>query len=390
MKIAIYGGSFNPPHLGHVRAARAAINTLAPDRFFFLPVSVPPHKTLEQGSPSPAERLELAKLAASEIPGAEVLDIELKRGGASYTVDTLRQLAGLFPGAELEFLMGTDMFLSIDGWREPEAVMALARVGVFARTDGEMPELASKAEVVRRTYGAYIDIIPSDPLNISSSEIRAMLPARQGCEYLPDSVYERIIRLRLYGVKPDLAWLRKKAYTYLDPRRVPHVQGTEQEAVRLARRWGEDESDAAEAAILHDVTKRLTRTEQLQLCEKYGIMADNCELSNEKLLHAKTGAALSADVFGVPANIASAIRWHTTGRPGMTRLEKILYLADYIEPTRQGFDGLNELRSLAYRDLDACMELGLALSLQEVRSKGQIPHENTARAEAWFAERLHG
>jgi nicotinate-nucleotide adenylyltransferase len=390
MKIAIYGGSFNPPHLGHVRAARAAINTLAPDRFFFLPVSVPPHKTLEQGSPNPAERLKLTKLAASEIPGTEVLDIELKRGGASYTVDTLRQLANLFPGAELEFLMGTDMFLSIDGWREPEAVMALARVGVFARMGGEMPELISKAEVVRRTYGAHIDVIPSDPLNISSSEIRTMLPARQGCGYLPDSVYEHIIRLRLYGAKPDLVWLRKKAYTYLDPRRVPHVQGTEREAVRLARRWGEDESDAAEAAILHDVTKRLTRTEQLQLCKKYGIMTDNCELSNEKLLHAKTGAALSADVFGVPANIASAIRWHTTGRPGMTRLEKILYLADYIEPTRQGFDGLDELRSLAYRDLDACMELGLALSLQEVRSKGQIPHENTTRAEAWFAERLHG
>ena len=390
MKVAIYGGSFNPPHLGHVRAARAAMNMLAPDRLFCLPVSVPPHKTLEQGSPSPAERLELTRLAALEAPGAEVLDIELTRVGPSYTADTLRQLSGLFPGAELEFLMGTDMFLSIDGWREPQTVMELARIGVFARAGGQMPELESKAAYLRKTYGARIDLVPSDPLDISSSEIRAMLPKRQGCDYLPDAVYERIIRFRLYGAKPDLAWLRKKATTYLDPKRVPHVQGTEQEAVRLARRWGEDESDAAEAAILHDVTKRLTRTEQLQLCEKYGIMTDNCELSNEKLLHAKTGAALSADVFGVPAPIESAIRWHTTGRPGMTRLEKIIYLADYIEPTRRDFDGLNELRSLAYQDLDACMELGLVMSLREVRSKGQEPHENTAKAEAWYAERLHG
>ena len=83
--------------------------------------------------------------------------------------------------------------------------MALARVGVFARADGQSAELARKAAVLRKDCGARIDIIPSDPLDISSSEIRAMLPARQGCEYLPDAVYERIIRFRLYGAKPDLA-----------------------------------------------------------------------------------------------------------------------------------------------------------------------------------------
>lgn len=390
MKIAIYGGSFNPPHLGHVYAARKAMERLEPKSFFFIPGRVPPHKALEEGSPDATERFELTRLAAASVPGAEVLDIELLRDGVSYTADTLRELSARFPKAKLTFLMGADMLLSLESWREPEVILALARIGVFARADGQEAALTEKAAFLRKEYGARIDIIPLEPLDISSSGVRALLPERKGSEFLPDAVYGRVIQKRLYGAKPALSWLRAAAYTYLDPKRVPHVQGTEQEAAHLARRWGEDESDAAEAAILHDVTKRLTGTKQLQLCDKYGIMTEPVERQNEKLLHAKTGAALSADIFGVPAHIESAIRWHTTGRPGMTTLERILYLADYIEPTRHGFEGLSELRALAYEDLDACMELGLTLSIEEVRSKGREPQEITVKARDWFSERNHG
>ena len=156
-------------------------------------------------------------------------------------------------------------------------------------------------------------------------------------------MYSQIIRYRYYSAQPELSWLREKAYAWLKPKRIAHVAGCESEAVKLAMRWGEDPETAAEAGILHDITKKLNFEEQLILCGKYGIINDNLELGSPKLLHAKTGAALARDLFGVSDRVYNAIRWHTTGKPDMTLLEKIIYLADYIEPTRD-FPGVEKLR----------------------------------------------
>ena len=382
--IAVYGGSFNPPHLGHIRAANAARAQLQPQKLFLVPDYEPPHKALEAGSPAPEERFTLTKLAAADIPGAEVLDIELERAGRSYTSDTLCELHTRYPQSRLCFLMGTDMLLTLDEWHEPETILSLAAIGVFARGEGEREVIEAKRAALEKRYGASVILIESEPVDISSSELRGLLPGRGGREYLSDAVYGEIIRLRLYGAKPELAWLRREAYAFLDPKRVPHVAGTEQEAVKLARRWGEDEGDAAEAAILHDITKRLTHDEQLRMCREYGIITDDLERTNEKLLHARTGAALCRERFGVPENIEAAIRWHTTGRAGMTRLEKIIYLADYIEPTRHGFAGLEELRRAAYEDLDAAMVMALGMSWAEVTEKGTPFHQNSADAKEYF------
>lgn len=382
--IAIYGGSFNPPHTGHVRAVRSARAQLQPHRLFLVPDYEPPHKQLDQGSPSPVQRLELTRCMARSIPGAETLDIEINRAGKSYTSDTLLEIAAKYPKCRLCFLMGTDMFLTLDEWHEPELITRLAAIGVFARSTGEREAIERKKAEVEQRYGASVIVIGSEPIDISSSELRALLPQRKGSGYIPDAVYAEIVRQRLYGARPELSWLREKAYAHLKPKRVPHVAGTEQEAVRLAKHWGEDEGDAAEAAILHDITKRLGHEEQLHLCQSYGIITDNLETANEKLLHARTGAALSKDLFGVPEHIESAIRWHTTGRPEMTRLEQIVYLADYIEPTRQGFAGLEQLRRAAYEDLDGAMALALNMSWQEVTEKGWPFHENSANAKKYY------
>ena len=388
MRILLYGGSFNPPHLGHIRSVQIAAAALKPDKIFLIPTATPPHKTLAAGSPAAEDRLEMAKLAAGEIPGCEALDMELRRTGPSYTSDTLRQLHERYPAAELVFLMGTDMLLSLESWHEPETILSLASVAVFAREAGREKRIEEKAAALREKYGATVTVLTGEPVTVSSTLIRRLLPYREGREYLPDGVYAYIIRHRLYGARPDLAWLRERAYGLLKPKRVPHVQGTEAEARHLAERWGADVSDAAEAAILHDCTKKLTRDEQLRLADKYGIILDKCELENEKLLHARTGAALAADLFGVPEHIRDAIRWHTTARAGMTLLEKIVYLADYIEPCREGFSGLAELRKAAYEDLDEAMELAGRMSLAEVRSTGRQPHDNTVNAQAYYAQKL--
>ena len=194
-------------------------------------------------------------------------------------------------------------------------------------------------------------------------------------------MYAYIIEKRLYGAKPELDWLRERAHSYLKPKRVAHVLGVEREAVRLARRWGVSGEDAAEAAICHDITKKLDRADQLRLCGKYAIITDDYERNSEKLLHAKTGAAFAGELFGLSDAVKDAIRWHTTGRAGMTTLEKITYLADYIEPNRAGFAGLEELRRTCYEDLDAAMELASRMSIDEIQSRGQAPHRSTI--EAW-------
>lgn len=387
MKIAIYGGTFNPPHRGHVESLQAVYEQAKPDRVLVIPASIPPHKELAAGSPDAEKRLELTRLAFKELPYAEVTDMELTRTGKSYTSDTVAELLSKYPDAELMLAMGTDMFLSFETWHEYRYLIDNVTMLVFARREGEDEKIFKYGEYLESKYGAKINYIMHDPLPISSSEIRRLLPRRLGRELLPGAVFARIVKNGDYAAKPDFPWLREQSYAYLSPKRIPHVQGCEWEAVRLAKRWGESEEDAAEAGILHDITKKLVLSEQLILSEKYGIINDTYETANVKLLHAKTGAALARDLFNISDRVYSAIRWHTTGKPDMTLLEKIIYMADYIEPNRD-FPGVDKLRKLAYEDLDAAMALGLKMSLEDIRSYGAEPYEVTVSAYEWYKAKL--
>ena len=123
MRIAVFGGTFNPPHLGHMAAAEACIEALSLDRLILMPTRVPPHKDLPAGSATPEQRLEMCRIAAVQIPRCEVSDLELRREGLSYTADTVEELAAHYPGDTLWLVMGTDMLLSFDRWREPERIL---------------------------------------------------------------------------------------------------------------------------------------------------------------------------------------------------------------------------------------------------------------------------
>ena len=377
MAIAIYGGSFNPPHIGHVNVAEKVSEYFRPEKFYIIPAGTPPHKAMAADSASDVQRLEMCRLAFSGL-NAEISDMEMRREGKSYTADTLMELQKVHPGQELILVMGTDMFLSLDTWNRAEFILKTAHICVLRR-DEEKAAIDEKAAEYSEKYESTVTFIAAEPVPAASSDIRKLLKLRKGRELLPESVYEYIIRNRLFGACAEWEWLRKRAYSFLKPKRIAHVAGCESEAVSLARRWGADEELAAEAAILHDITKRLSLKEQLILCEKYDIITDTLEAKSEKLLHSKTGAAVAADLFGVSAQVENAIRWHTTGKPDMTRLEKIIYLADYIEPTRD-FEGVETLRALAYENLDKALVLGFEMSLEDLKSYGVPPHKNTIDA----------
>ena len=386
MRIAVYGGSFNPPHRGHVEAAKTAARVLGPDRFLIIPAGIPPHKALADGSPTADERMALCGLAFAEVPGAEIRELELRREGKSYTFDTVSALRESSPDAEICLVIGTDMLASFEEWYRFRDLLGLCTLAVLARSEEDGEALREKAAALEEEYGAKMVLLPHEPVEASSGKIRELLPLRAGRELLPDAVYSEIIRRRFYGAKPELGWLREKVRPFLDAYRVSHVAGCEREAVRLAQRWGEDPELAAESAILHDITKRCARDQQLQYCEKYGIMIDNSARDNYRLLHAVTGAALARDLFGADDTVYEAIRWHTTGKPDMTRFEKILYLADYIEPSRD-FEGVEKLRALAYEDLDRAVALGLKMTIEEVRRAGREVYIDTLTAYEWYRQK---
>lgn len=394
MNIGVYGGTFDPPHWGHITAARAAMEQLGLDKLVLIPDRVPPHKALPEVSASPEQRLEMAALAAAELgKRAEVSDRELRRSGPSYTSDTLAALRREHPEDTLWLLMGSDMFLSLQTWHAPEEIMALARIAPFSReAEDESAAFAAQQSRLERAYGAQIRIVQNPEVReLSSTEVRAALAAGRGSDLLPPAVYGYVLREHLYGTHKALTGLtpdelRPIALSYLKPKRMPHVLGTEQEAVRLVRRYGGDETQARIAALLHDCTKKLDMAQQLALCEKYGIMLDELEQKALKLLHSKTGAAIARDVFGVEDAVYDAILYHTTGKPDMTRLEKIIYLADYIEPTRD-FPGVDELRKTVYEDLDKGLLMGLTMTIQEMEEMGNPVHHLTRDARDYLLKR---
>ncbi len=386
MRIAVYGGSFNPPHRGHVKAAVSVYEQLRPEKFLIIPANIPPHKQLEADSPSPTERMALCRLAFREVPGAEISDLEIRRKGKSYTFETAEILRRKYPGAEICIVMGTDMFLSFRTWFRWEDILRSCTLAVLGRETGDTEEIQAFQERLERENGARIIRIAHEPLPMSSTQIRAMLRAGEGSSLVPEKVYRRILKKGSYGARAELDWLWEQTKAYLSRRRVPHVKGVWEQATALARHWGEDEYDAAEAGILHDITKNLSCEKQLKLCRKYGIILSDAERENPALLHAMTGAAVARDKFGVPERIAGAIRWHTTGKPDMTRLEKIIYLADYTEPCRD-FEGVEGLRALSFEDLDGAMALGLEMSLREIRDRGIEPFRDTIDAYEWYCKK---
>jgi nicotinate-nucleotide adenylyltransferase len=196
-RVGILGGSFNPPHLAHLVCASEALAQLGLDRVLLTPVAAPPHKAAEQ-DPGPEQRLELCRLAIGADERLGVCDLEVLRGGPSYTVDTLRELHARTPEDDLTFIVGGDIALGLPSWREPEAVLGLARLAVAERSGAGRQDVAAR---VAEAFGDAPQPVFFDMprLDISSSQIRRRVAQGRPIRYLvPDPVAEQIARGRLY------------------------------------------------------------------------------------------------------------------------------------------------------------------------------------------------
>ena len=215
-RIGILGGTFNPIHLGHLAAGEEVCDRLELDRVLFVPALLPPHK--QEDMPSAADRMEMVRRAISGNPRFGVSDIELKRGGTSYTVDTIEELHALYPGAELYFITGLDSFLDIQAWKDWRKLLSACVFVVLSREscrfqdlmkldflksqDKGLKDLDEKrlrhVEVRNGDIRVILERIPF--YEISSTDIRNRIPARKSIKYLlPESVEGYIIEKKYYG-----------------------------------------------------------------------------------------------------------------------------------------------------------------------------------------------
>ena len=391
-RIGIYGGTFNPPHIGHIQAAKQAVSLLGLSKLLLVPAYAPPHKSaLPSNSPTPRQRLEMLRIAVADSPKIEVSDLELIREGISYSVETVAQVRRDYPEAELVLFVGTDMFLSFDTWKNPDEILKNASLGVFYRGEkGERSDIQEKkAELEAR--GARVYLVQNDVIPISSTQMRRLLAFRCAGEFLPEGVLDYVREHRLYDTRADwknlpMDRLEQVVISLLKPSRVKHVLGCRDTAVELAKRWGADVTDAARAGILHDVTKAIDGPLQLTLCAAYGKLLDDFFFFFPKTLHALTGSMVAKRIFGENEAVVSAIEFHTTGRADMTLLEKIIYVADYMEPNRD-FPGVERLRELAFTDLDAALKLGLEMTLEHLGEQGVAVSPASRDALAWLNQK---
>jgi nicotinate-nucleotide adenylyltransferase len=196
--LGILGGTFNPPHIGHLVCAQEARAQLALDRVVLMPVHTPPHKEALD-DPGPGVRLALCRAAAAGDEELEVSTLELERGGPSYTVDTLRALHGSREGDDLTFIVGGDMASSLPSWREPEVVLELARVAVAEREEHRRHEIAERVGALRGAPERIV-FFAMPRLDISSSDVRARIAGGRPIRWLvPGAVADEIERRGLYG-----------------------------------------------------------------------------------------------------------------------------------------------------------------------------------------------
>lgn len=365
------GGTLDPVHNGHIQVAEAALRLLNLDRVLLLPAGDPPHKQ----HPTPkADRLNMARIAAEGASGLCASSLEVDRTGTTYTVDTLRELSGSAPLESWYYLIGADTLDVLDSWREFGKVARMCTFAVIGRGD----EAADGARVdeLERRWGARFEILPFTGPEISSTQIRRRVARGEAIDALvPPGVAAYIRERGLYLARMSRDEILQNLQATLKPGRYAHTLGVAETALRLAPRFGVDPMRAELAALLHDCAKYMDVDEMRALVRENVADADAAELETVSVLHAPAGAVRAQKYFGVEdPRILSAIRKHTLGDPCMSAMDALIYTADFIEPKRAPFPGLEEARALAEEDIFAAARRCAELTNRHLLTQGRQPH----------------
>lgn len=381
-KYGIIGGTFNPIHNAHIYIAYEAMRQLNLDKVIFMVAGVPPHK-LNKEIVEATARLDMVKLAIQDYKEFEASDYEIQKKGLSYTYETLETLKT--KDVELFFITGADCLLNIEKWKNPQRILNSAKFVVFNRGGYNLENLNNQKSYIEKKYKTNILFLNIINLEISSSIIRNRIKSKERVDFfIPSSVLSYIKQNNLYSEKGEVSMTINEIKTYLKQNlkegRYNHVLGVVETAKELAKINNVSEEKAEIAALGHDIAKNLTTEEMLKIIEKANIILSKSEEKTKELWHSIIAPILAKEKLGIlDEEILSAMRWHTTGKENMSKLEKIIYIADMIEPGRN-FPGVQELRKATYEDLDKGVLMGLNHTINYLSKKNLLIDENTIKA----------
>lgn len=363
MKIAVFGGSFNPVHKEHVNIVRAAVRELGLDKVIIMPSAVTPNKS-GRITASGADRLEMCRLSFCGINGVEVSDYEINMGGISYSYRTCKELAKRNKGDKLYFIVGADMFYNFSEWKFPERILNCVTLAVCAR---EKP--------LEATAPFYFEKFSYVGAKISSTKIRALAALGENVEeYVTKKTADYIVDKSLYR----LGFI-DKLKSFLTAERWAHTVRVAITAAENCARFGIPEDKAVTAAALHDCAKYLGQGSP----ELNGFSFPDAP---DAVMHQYTGAYVAEHTFGIrDEDILNSIKYHTSGRPDMSPLEKLIYLSDLLEEGRS-FNGVEQLREAFSIGLDEGLRAALCHQLEYLEATGKTVYPLTERAYEFIKE----
>lgn len=389
-KIGILGGTFNPVHNGHIACVRACLRALPLDQVWIMPAGDPPHKKISDAVSS-CERIAMLHLAFDGMEKVRIVDWECRMARKSYTFLTLQELKAHFPDDRFFFIIGGDSLDSFDTWVRPDLICACAEICAVGRDSTTFDALLAKCRAMERKYGHPFHAVRMEPVPISSTVIRSGHFDRR---YVPEPVLRYIAAHRLYEEREStcmeseqmtLEEIAEDLKERLKPSRFRHTLGVMYTAASLAMTYGYPLEPAMYAGMLHDSAKYLSGAELLTLCTENGIPVTDAERKAPHLLHAKAGAFFAEARYGVTdREVLHAITVHTTGEPNMSLLDRILFVADYIEPARDKAKNLPEIRAAAFHDLDRACALILRDTLVYLKDSGQEVDDTTEKTYEFY------
>lgn len=377
MRIAIFGGSFDPIHTEHVRLAEFAVAELGLDKLFIMPAYAPPHKKGKTLSPD-EDRLEMCRLACSHLKEVEVSDYEIAKKGVSYTYLTCKHFKEQYPQAELFWLVGTDMLRDFPTWKNPQEILSYATLAVCGRNEsGEWIE-KEQAEFTRLFDKKFV-YLSYNGRDVSSTKIRVLAGAGMRLtDFTTSSVEAYIQEKGLYKIP-----FADKALALESPKRQAHSLRVAMLAAKRAVQLQIPEKKAIEAALLHDCAKNLD--EDSPYLEGFSLPTAFGEVPKE-VAHQFAGAFVCEKHFGITdEDVLNAVRYHTSGRPNMSTLEKLIFLADMLEPERN-YDCVDTLRTLFWQDVDEGLRVALFETLKFLEKKGGEVYPLTREAYHFYAK----
>ena len=380
MRIAIFGGSFDPVHTEHIRLVQAAIEELVLDKLFVMPAYAPPHKKGKILSADEA-RLEMCRIAFRGVDKVVVSDYEIQNRGTSYTYLTCRHFREGYPTAEIFWIVGTDMLRDFPSWKNPEDILNNVTLAACGRDELQGWHKQEEEKFFAR-FGKKFRAFTYNGAPVSSTKIRVLAGAGMRLTpFVDEKVEEYIFSNGLYKIPNADA-----ALAIENPTRRDHSLRVAELAASRAVAFGVDERKAIAAALFHDCAKNLPINSPY--LDGFTPPTAWGEIPRE-VYHQFAGAYVAEKVFGVSdADILNAIRYHTSARQNMSDLEKIVFLADMLEKERN-YSGVDELRALFLeRSLDECLTEALRQTLLFLEKKGERVYPLTRLAYEYYAKKI--